>query len=104
MTGIDLTGLCERLAQRNAEAGIANPVAAAVSTTARGTQSMTVDEFADAHGYTSGFIRSCEQGDLPFSELPDAVSHLLQNDDRFCLLSLADLEANSCSEPPRPGQ
>ena len=84
----DLTGLCERLAQRLAEAGAEHPSAGAVALAVRGTEGVDRPTFADWLGISHDELDRAEHGDVPFQQLPEPIRLRAQQEARLDLLRL----------------
>ena len=75
----DLTLCCERLAQRLHRAGAPHPLEAAVALAVRGVRGLSVEGFAVELGLDPDHLRTIEDGQLAFPDLPpsllDAARH-----------------------------
>jgi len=100
MTDRDLTGLCERIAARLADAGVTHPVAAAVALSARGHLGLDADVFANRYGIDPSRLRRLEAGAVAWEDLPDCIGAVLDDIDGFDLLALADLDATLRRDRP----
>jgi hypothetical protein len=69
----DLTGLCQRIAQRLADDGARHPSAAAVTLAVRGAEGVDRHTFAHGLGLDPDLLRSAERGELSFAELPEPI-------------------------------
>ena len=88
-TAVDVTRLVERLADRLARRGAPHPVAAAVAMACRGNTGRDLASFAAWLDVPRSLVVACEEGDVAFADLPDA---LLAHHDGIDLLALADLD------------
>ena len=70
---VDLTALCERLAERLGAEGYAHPLAAAVALAVRGRQGVDADTFADELGIAPDELRRVESGLVPLHDFPGAL-------------------------------
>ena len=91
----DLTGLCEKVAERLRQQGSEHPVAAAAALAARGLSGLDPDDFADQVGLPAADIVSAESGQTPFGDLPAPIGARLEAHPGIDLLALADLDCHS---------
>ncbi len=91
----DLTGLCEKVAERLRQHGSTHPVAAAAALAARGLSGLDQPRFAHLTGLPASTIASAEAGEIPFGDLPAALGDLLEAHSGIDLLALADLDCHT---------
>ncbi len=89
---MEMTQMVLGMAQRYREAGMAHPVAAAVSVAARGVTGLERGPFAEGHDIDEELVEECETGRVPFAALPDVVGALVEGSRRISLLQLADFD------------
>lgn len=65
-----MTGLCRRLAERHAQAGLAHPMAAAVAQAGRGRHGLTIEQYAELLDVPLAELRQVEAGEIPLPNLP----------------------------------
>ena len=90
----DLTGLCEKVAERLARQGLEHPVAAAAALTARGLSGLNQPDFAHQVGLTTAEVIAAETGETSFGDLPPPIGDILEAHPDIDLLALADLDCH----------
>ena len=95
--GLDMTILCERLAERLRSKGVPHPVAAAVALVARGHRGVDIEPFAAAIGIATDELRQIEAGTVAFADLPDEVAFAFADIPSASLFLMADFERGRAS-------
>ena len=95
----DLTGLCEKVAQRLERQQFKHPVAAAAALAARGLSGLSQTEFAHERGLLTSEVTEAESGEIAFGELPAPIGDLLEAHPGIDLLALADLDCHGNAVP-----
>jgi len=90
--GLDMTQVCERLAERLRSKGVAHPVAAAVALAARGHRAVDIERFAGAIGVDAHQLSQVEAGNVAFVDLPDELAWAFARIPSASLFLMADLE------------
>jgi hypothetical protein len=81
----DLTGLCERIATRLADAGARHPSVGAVALAVRGREGVDRHTFAGWLGLDHDQVHAAEQGELAFDELPEPIRSRAESEPRLDL-------------------
>jgi hypothetical protein len=89
--GVDMTMLCERLAERLRSQGVTHPVAAAVALAARGHHGVDVEQFARDIGVDVHELCDVEAGTVEFVDLPDELAWAFARIPSASLFLMADL-------------
>jgi hypothetical protein len=95
---VDMTILCERLAERLRSKGVTHPVTAAVALVARGHRGLDVEPFADAIGVDAHELCQVEAGSVAFVDLPDELAWAFARIPSANLFLMADLESRMRSQ------
>ena len=90
--GLDMTMVCERLAERLRSKGVTHPVAAAVALAARGHRGVDIEPFAADIGLDAHELRRIEAGDVAFADLPDELAFAFAAIPSASLFLVADLD------------
>jgi hypothetical protein len=90
----DLTGLCEKVAQRLERQQFRHPVAAAAALAARGLSGLSQADFAYESGLLASEVTQAETGETAFGELPAPIGDVLEAHPGIDLLALADLDCH----------
>ena len=90
----DLTGLCEKVAERLRREGFEHSVAAAAALAARGLSGLGPADFAHSIGLATSEVIAAEMGQVSFGDLPAPLGDILEAHPGVDLLALADLECH----------